>query len=145
MTVRACGTNGHTSITSKGAADELIAAYPNRFSCAVRCDGLNPYDIPTSWSQDKGERYRARDTVLAAVIADHAPAQRTKRAPHALQRGGRIGHGAEHVGRGAKGTVDLVEHGAHSAGGGGTVNEGDAGDGGRSSGHGVFLEGHEGD
>lgn len=23
--------------------------------------------IPTSWSQDKGERYRARDTVLAAV------------------------------------------------------------------------------
>lgn len=77
--------------------------------------------------------------------ADHAPAQRTKRAPHALQRGGRIGHGAEHVGRGAKGTVDLVEHGAHSAGGGGTVNEGDAGDGGRSSGHGVFLEGHEGD
>lgn len=50
-----------------GAADELIAAYPNKFSCAVRCDGLNPYDIPTSWSQDKGERYRARDTVLAAV------------------------------------------------------------------------------
>lgn len=39
-----------------GAADELIAAYPNKFSCAVRCDGLNPYDIPTSWSQDKGER-----------------------------------------------------------------------------------------
>lgn len=31
-----------------GAADELIAAYPNKFSCAVRCDGLNPYDIPTS-------------------------------------------------------------------------------------------------
>lgn len=50
-----------------GAADELIAAYPNKFSCAVRCDGLNPYDIPTSWSQGKGERYRARDTVLAAV------------------------------------------------------------------------------
>ena len=50
-----------------GAADELIAAYPNKFNCAVRCDGLNPYDIPTSWSQDKGERYRARDTVLAAV------------------------------------------------------------------------------
>ena len=50
-----------------GAADELIAAYPNKFSCAVRCDGLNPYDIPTSWSQDKGERYRARDTVLAAI------------------------------------------------------------------------------
>lgn len=35
-----------------GAADELIAAYPNKFNCAVRCDGLNPYDIPTSWSQD---------------------------------------------------------------------------------------------
>lgn len=50
-----------------GAADELIAAYPNKFSCAVRCDGLNPYDIPTSWSQGKGECYRARDTVLAAV------------------------------------------------------------------------------
>ena len=50
-----------------GAADELIAAYPNKFNCVVRCDGLNPYDIPTSWSQDKGERYRARDTVLAAV------------------------------------------------------------------------------
>ncbi|MCC2783050.1 hypothetical protein LK495_03635 [Eggerthella lenta] len=33
----------------------------------MRCDGLNPYDIPTSWSQGKGERYRARDTVLAAV------------------------------------------------------------------------------
>lgn len=50
-----------------GAADELIAAYPNRLSCAVRCDGLSPYDIPTSWSQGPGERYRARDTVLAAV------------------------------------------------------------------------------
>ncbi len=41
--------------------------------------------------------------------------------------------------------MELVEHGAHSAGGGGAVDEGDAGDGGRSSGHGVFLEGHEGD
>lgn len=50
-----------------GAADELIAAYPNHISCAVRCDGLNPYDIPTSWSQGAAERYRARDTVLAAV------------------------------------------------------------------------------
>lgn len=50
-----------------GAADELIAAYPNKFSCAVRCDGLNPYDIPTSWSHGEAERYRARDTVLAAV------------------------------------------------------------------------------
>lgn len=50
-----------------GAADELIAAYPNRISCAVRCDGLSPYDIPTSWSHGAAERYRARDTVLAAV------------------------------------------------------------------------------
>ena len=50
-----------------GAADELIAAYPNKFSCAVRCDGLNPYDIPTSWSHGEAERFRARDTVLAAV------------------------------------------------------------------------------
>lgn len=50
-----------------GAADELIAAYPNRLSCAVRCDGLNPYDIPTSWSRGDAERFRARDTVLAAV------------------------------------------------------------------------------
>lgn len=39
-----------------GAADELIAAYPNKFSCAVRCDGLNPYDIPTSWSQGVVEK-----------------------------------------------------------------------------------------
>lgn len=50
-----------------GAADELIAAYPNKFSCAVRCDGLNPYDIPTSWSHGEAERFRARETVLAAV------------------------------------------------------------------------------
>lgn len=50
-----------------GAADELIAAYPNRLSCAVRCDGLNPYDIPLSWSRGDAERFRARDTVLAAV------------------------------------------------------------------------------
>lgn len=50
-----------------GAADELIAAYPNKFSCAVRCDGLNPYDIPMSWSHGEAERFRARDTVLAAV------------------------------------------------------------------------------
>ena len=46
-----------------GAADELIAAYPNKFSCAVRCDGLNPYDIPTSWSHGEAERFRARDTL----------------------------------------------------------------------------------
>ena len=51
-----------------GAADELIAAYPNKFNCAVRCDGLNPYDIPDELSQGQGRALpRARDTVLAAV------------------------------------------------------------------------------
>jgi hypothetical protein len=49
-----------------------------------------------------------------------------------LSAAGRIGDGAEHVGRCAEGAMDLREQGLGFAGGGGVVDEFDAG-------HGVVL------
>src|SRR5690606_16830195 len=57
--------------------------------------------------------------LLAQPGAERALAQGAEGPPHALQGGRRVGHGLEHVGRGAKGLVDLGQQGL--AGGGSAV------------------------
>src|SRR5690606_37481291 len=41
--------------------------------------------------------------------AELAVAKRSERAPHRCQRGGRVGHGTEHIRRHAERRVDLIE------------------------------------
>src|SRR3546814_5802569 len=71
-----------------------------------------------------GDRHR---DLLAHLRRQRAAAERTERAPHHPQRGGRVGHGLEHVGSGAERTVDLVEHCLALRGGRAGIDEGKPG------------------
>ncbi|MNV78326.1 hypothetical protein D3C71_1718090 [compost metagenome] len=67
--------------------------------------------------------------LFAQLGRDDATPQGAERAPHAFQRRGRIGHGLEHVGRGAKGAMDLGQQRGAVGGGVAGIDQGYAGHG----------------